>query len=196
MFTPGSRACAYKTASGRAEWPNRDPIGEKGGINLYGYVGNDPIGRFDLLGLVRFVFKQIIGTPRRIGNMGQLTQPSGNGVSTFSQSGWSATSGLLVDFNGGQGRWCCNSVDSSIPKMGGKVVHQDSTALILYMTDAEPGTYTIDITASVSASAMECGNAKNKPGATLAVHSPSGQPINGKVNPTTPFSDIKPFQSL
>ena len=26
MFTPGSRVCAYKTASGRGEWPNRDPL--------------------------------------------------------------------------------------------------------------------------------------------------------------------------
>jgi hypothetical protein len=32
-------------------WPNRDPIGEKGGLNLYGMVGNSPINRWDLLGL-------------------------------------------------------------------------------------------------------------------------------------------------
>jgi RHS repeat-associated protein len=30
---------------------NRDPIGEAGGINLYAYVGNDPVNRRDLLGL-------------------------------------------------------------------------------------------------------------------------------------------------
>src|SRR5277367_2126857 len=30
MFTPGLRACAYKTASGRHEWPNKDPLGEPG----------------------------------------------------------------------------------------------------------------------------------------------------------------------
>ena len=35
MFTPGSRACAYKTASGRHEWPNRDPIGELGFETLH-----------------------------------------------------------------------------------------------------------------------------------------------------------------
>ena len=45
--TPGSRACAYKTASGRHEWPNRDPIGEEGGNNLYMFVDNAPTDEMD-----------------------------------------------------------------------------------------------------------------------------------------------------
>ena len=32
-------------------WIQRDPIGEKGGLNLYGYVGNKPISKVDPLGL-------------------------------------------------------------------------------------------------------------------------------------------------
>ncbi len=32
-------------------WPSRDPIEEKGGINLYGFVGNNPLGNHDYLGL-------------------------------------------------------------------------------------------------------------------------------------------------
>jgi RHS repeat-associated protein len=32
-------------------WLNRDPIGERGGLNLYGFVGNDPIRKIDPLGL-------------------------------------------------------------------------------------------------------------------------------------------------
>jgi RHS repeat-associated protein len=36
---------------GMGRWLNRDPIGELGGANLYGYVGNDPVNRFDPLGL-------------------------------------------------------------------------------------------------------------------------------------------------
>lgn len=24
-------------------WPSRDPIGERGGVNLYGFVGNDGV---------------------------------------------------------------------------------------------------------------------------------------------------------
>jgi len=51
MFTPGWRACAYRTASGRAKWLNRDPIGELGGINLYHFNFNDPIDRIDTDGL-------------------------------------------------------------------------------------------------------------------------------------------------
>jgi RHS repeat-associated protein len=41
----------YETASGRSNWPSRDPIEEQGGVNLYGMVGNNPISRVDLLGL-------------------------------------------------------------------------------------------------------------------------------------------------
>jgi RHS repeat-associated protein len=32
-------------------WPSRDPIGERGGLNLYGFVGNDGMNKWDLLGL-------------------------------------------------------------------------------------------------------------------------------------------------
>jgi hypothetical protein len=32
-------------------WPSRDPIQERGGINLYGFVGNDGVNRWDTLGL-------------------------------------------------------------------------------------------------------------------------------------------------
>src|SRR6185436_4343348 len=32
-------------------WLSRDPIGELGGLNLYGYVGNSPVNTIDSLGL-------------------------------------------------------------------------------------------------------------------------------------------------
>ena len=41
---------AYHPELGR--WLSPDPLGEAGGINLYGYVGNEPVGAIDLLGLV------------------------------------------------------------------------------------------------------------------------------------------------
>lgn len=40
---------AYDPNLGR--WLNRDPIGEEGGVNLYGFVGNSPLNRVDPLGL-------------------------------------------------------------------------------------------------------------------------------------------------
>ena len=40
IFTPGI-----------PQWPSRDPIGERGGVNLYGFVGNDGVSWWDWLGL-------------------------------------------------------------------------------------------------------------------------------------------------
>lgn len=44
----GHRYC--RSTLGR--WLNRDPIAEKGGLNLYGMVGNDVVNRWDYLGLL------------------------------------------------------------------------------------------------------------------------------------------------
>lgn len=33
-------------------WPNRDPIEEWGGLNMYGFVGNDGVNDFDYLGML------------------------------------------------------------------------------------------------------------------------------------------------
>jgi RHS repeat-associated protein len=38
----------YHPQTGR--WINRDPIEERGGLNLYGFVGNDGVNQWDLLG--------------------------------------------------------------------------------------------------------------------------------------------------
>jgi len=40
----------YHPALGR--WASRDPIGERGGVNLYGFVGNSGIGKVDIHGLI------------------------------------------------------------------------------------------------------------------------------------------------
>ncbi len=39
----------YDPVTGR--WPSRDPIEERGGVNLYGFVGNSAISSWDFLGL-------------------------------------------------------------------------------------------------------------------------------------------------
>jgi hypothetical protein len=45
----------YNPLDGR--FLQRDPIGERGGLNLYGFVGNDPVNRWDALGLFTIVGK-------------------------------------------------------------------------------------------------------------------------------------------
>jgi len=49
-FAVASGGYGYETAMGRASWPSRDPIGERGGVNLYGTVGNDIVNGYDILG--------------------------------------------------------------------------------------------------------------------------------------------------
>ncbi len=41
---------------GQGRFLNRDPIGERGGLNLYAFVGNDPVNRWDWLGLSSSAF--------------------------------------------------------------------------------------------------------------------------------------------
>jgi RHS repeat-associated protein len=38
----------YNASTGR--WLSRDPIGERGGKNLYGFVANNPVNQIDILG--------------------------------------------------------------------------------------------------------------------------------------------------
>lgn len=45
----GDRAYLPRTELGR--WINRDPIGETGGVNVYGFVGNEPLTVLDPVGL-------------------------------------------------------------------------------------------------------------------------------------------------
>jgi RHS repeat-associated protein len=54
----------YDPLTGR--WPSRDPIGEEGGVNLYGFTGNDGINLWDVLGrnMVRPVEKVLIALYR------------------------------------------------------------------------------------------------------------------------------------
>ena len=65
-------------------WLSRDPIAENGGINLYAYVGNDPINWWDPLGLEVCVGAR--GLNRRGGDIGVHTfveVRTDSGVTTY-----------------------------------------------------------------------------------------------------------------
>lgn len=49
LFSVSTALAYYDPRTGR--WLSRDPIEERGGANLYGFVGNNPVGQFDPLGL-------------------------------------------------------------------------------------------------------------------------------------------------
>jgi RHS repeat-associated protein len=52
-----------------SNWPSRDPIGERGGMNLYGMVGNSAMNWVDLLGLRVWGGNQIIDSSRHSGRI-------------------------------------------------------------------------------------------------------------------------------
>ena len=89
-------------------WLSRDPIGEEGGLNLYGYVENDPINGTDPLGLLTAV---IVGgaTPGSPGNstgnpFGHIAiAMTGKGVFSFG-TGTDPGSSLTAYLNG-QGKY-------------------------------------------------------------------------------------------
>jgi RHS repeat-associated protein len=97
-----ARGTATKTASGAYEtglvyyghryyspslgrFVNRDPIEEQGGLNLYGFCGNNSVNRWDFLGHVP------IG----------VLNPDG-GMDMFSHAGWSPGAVTTVDWAGGE----------------------------------------------------------------------------------------------
>lgn len=75
----------YSASLGR--WLSRDPLGERGGLNLYGMVGNSAVNRWDVLGLyVKIVYdvegKTLTATDVDTGKTLTLKKVySGNGVS-------------------------------------------------------------------------------------------------------------------
>jgi RHS repeat-associated protein len=77
---------AYDPNVGR--WLSRDPIGESGGIDLYGYVGNSPTNAIDPFGLLAYVLS--LSLSAEAGIMGAGTGGSsawGLGISFDSWNG-------------------------------------------------------------------------------------------------------------
>ena len=56
-------------SSGLGRWINRDPIAEAGGLNLYGFVANNPVSLVDAYGLSFETFMQGFGTGFLVGGI-------------------------------------------------------------------------------------------------------------------------------
>lgn len=102
-----------------ARWLSRDPIAENGGVNLYGYVGNNPMSWYDQLGLtitvdptIQAQYNQAVqslqGTPAGdiINQLAQdpnfnvnVTESSGDWYDPDQQSiGWNPQAGLTTPY--------------------------------------------------------------------------------------------------
>jgi hypothetical protein len=98
----GCVSCPAETVSGRALWLSKDPIGEKGGMNLYGYCEDDPINASDSTGLD--------GSPAP---WQQLTPPVGpsNGANLGEESWFEQNvPGFLANWKS----WATNAINSKI----------------------------------------------------------------------------------
>jgi RHS repeat-associated protein len=65
-------------------WLSRDPIEEAGGINLYGFVGNNPINNIDPFGLLTAVF---VGGPSPADDQNSSGNPFGHAAIAFTGQG-------------------------------------------------------------------------------------------------------------
>jgi hypothetical protein len=75
----------YSPSTGR--WLSRDPIGEQGGLNLYGFCGNNGIDRNDPLGLKSGMQCELSGTGALLAFTFDGSTLSGNGLSLPAVSG-------------------------------------------------------------------------------------------------------------
>jgi RHS repeat-associated protein len=87
---------AYDPSVGR--WLNRDPIEEQGGINLYGYVGGNPVSNIDPLGLATYMCKRNLdNVPFQAGPLFHqyICIPDGKGGQTCAGLGPAAASKMF-----------------------------------------------------------------------------------------------------
>jgi hypothetical protein len=69
-------------------WVNRDPIEERGGVNLYGMVGNDAVNRWDVLGMQVFGVFQSAFDASRFGAEYSQKLTIQAGIASSPQSPW------------------------------------------------------------------------------------------------------------
>ncbi|MFC7339306.1 hypothetical protein ACFQY0_19090 [Haloferula chungangensis] len=86
-----------KTASGIPLWLSRDPIGERGDVNLYTFVGNDMINKADYLGLIIVDVNPADNEPGY--EIDRNTKNKGPGGTSFKGSTFSCSCECPKDYN-------------------------------------------------------------------------------------------------
>jgi RHS repeat-associated protein len=69
-------------------WINRDPIGELGGINLYGFVGNDPLNLIDPDGRAVFLLPVVVGGAKAVGGAKGISVAASAAVNLWIYTLW------------------------------------------------------------------------------------------------------------
>ncbi|MBL9152393.1 MAG: hypothetical protein JNK37_07910 [Verrucomicrobiales bacterium] len=138
---------AYDANLGR--WLSEDPLGEAGGVNLYGYVGNGPAGAWDPLGLLDlFVgiegdFVGLLGGSGAFGLVLDLFDPLSSGV--FCTFGGAGGVNVDLDIYGGvawrEAEGTGFTVDGGLPAwtLGGGAIFDDQGFNGLFVGGWGPG---------------------------------------------------------
>jgi RHS repeat-associated protein len=139
----------YDPNTGR--WPSRDPIEEMGGVNLYGFVGNDGVNKWDLLGLA-----DIKITVNRV---------KSNGVETLGKFVAEATKASLKE--------CCKSVTGETAELppAGVAVPASRGFPDRHNKPMKEGTYPLQINDPSKTGTQQFTNGQNA-GRTGTVNSP------------------------
>lgn len=89
----------YDPVTGR--WPSRDPIQERGGLNLYGMVGNNPPNSVDYFGLLEFDTKAeaLNAAKNLVGNAAVRSRENGRRDFTFNANLKSASDLIGADYS-------------------------------------------------------------------------------------------------
>ena len=134
---------AYDPDLGR--WLNRDPIGEKGGLNLYVYVLNNPPGYVDPLGLfgwrdlLQFMGKTIAkGTVLKGAGFGTLLSPTEIGGSVLPPGPWS----LIGDESANESGDCCEKICTYMRRASsrGPDYYEEFRSIVIRCNEACPST--------------------------------------------------------
>jgi RHS repeat-associated protein len=105
----------YNPSTGR--WVSRDPIGEKGGPNLYGFVSADSLDKVDAFGLLETRFRRNSRTWwSSIGSIvsGPWSQPDGFGEGAWTET-YSGLGSYIHLWSGPAEDGICNSIVGTLP---------------------------------------------------------------------------------